>query len=141
MFRKASCTLLLLTLAACGGGGKEVTVDPVGAQIASETPPDLVAVAQALDARRGQKISDHLTVLSASARGQTLAMNYAHDRPDADFSQAERESYAISTERTIAQQMCAQPATRKFVETYGGIAVNIVTSDRQPLANFNITTC
>lgn len=141
MIRPATC-LFLAALAGCAPTtDAALEVDAGGASRAAEVPPDLAAVARALDARQGEKLSGELTILGASAEGRRLSMSFRHDRPADAFSQAEREGYAIVAARTIREQMCAQPATARFVEVYDGVAADIVTRDAAPLAAVEITEC
>lgn len=141
MIRYSSCLAVLL-LAGCVSATEDtLAVDSAGATRAAQTPPDLAAVAQALDTRQGEKLSGDLTILGASAEGQRLSMSFRHDRNAAEFSPSEREGYALVATRTIREQMCAQPATARFVETYDGVAADIVTADDAPLAAIEVTEC
>jgi len=130
-----------LLLAGCAAGTAPLAVNEAGAARAAETPPDLAAVAQALDARRGQQLTGDLTILGAEAEGRRLAMRF-RDARDADaFGAADRELYAIESDRQIREQMCAQPATRRFVEEYDGVSARIESADGAELAQVEIEEC
>ena len=138
--RLLSC-LAVLSVAGCVSNSGDLDVDQAGAARAVATPPDLAAVAEALDARQGEKLSGDLTILGASAEGDRLTMSFRHDRRAEAFTPSEREGYAIVATRTVREQMCAQPATARFVEVYGGVAADIVTADDEPLAAIEVTEC
>lgn len=141
MIRYASL-LAVLSVAGCASGTQEtLAVDSAGATRAAQSPPDLAAVAQALDARKGERLSGDLTILGAAAQGRRLDMSFRHDRDAAEFSPSQREGYALVATRAIREQMCAQPATARFVETYDGVAADIVTADGAPLAAIEVTEC
>lgn len=118
----------------------DLTVDAEGAASAAATPPALAAVAQALDARQGQMLTPDLEIQGASAEGDTLAMRFRHIQPSTAFGPAAREGYELVAARSIREQLCAAPATARFVETYG-VAATIVTSDDQPLATITVDDC
>ncbi len=128
-------------MAGCGGAGDPLAVDGTGAARAVETPPDLEAVAEAMDQRRGQKLTDDLTILGAEARGRRLDMRFRDDRDASAFGPAAREIYAMETDREIRTQMCAQPALRRFVEEYDGVSARIVSADDAPLAEVLVEAC
>ncbi len=115
----------LALLAACAAPTAPLEVDEVGAARAAESPPDLLAVAQALDARRGERLSDNLTILGASAEGRRLVMSFRDTRDLRPLGPAAREIYAMDADRQIRTQICAQPATRTFVEEYDGVVASI----------------
>ena len=118
----------------------DLTVNAEGAAAAAVTPPALAAVAQALDARQGQMLTPDLEMQGASAEGDTLAMRFRHTQPSSAFGAAAREGYDLVAARSIREQLCAAPATARFVETYG-VAATIVTSDEQPLATVTVEDC
>lgn len=130
-----------LLLAGCAAGTDPLTVNEDGAARAAETPPDLAAVAQALDARRGQQLTEDLTILGAEAQGRRLAMRFRDDRAASAFGPAAREIYAMESDSQIREQMCAQPATRRFVEEYDGVSAEIVSADGVELARVEIAEC
>ncbi|SFG15570.1 hypothetical protein SAMN04488020_101340 [Palleronia marisminoris] len=117
-----------------------LSVNADGAAAAAQTPPALTAVAQALDARQGQMLTPDLEIRGASAEGDTLVMQFRHAQPSTAFGPAAREGYEVVAARSIREQLCAAPATARFVETYG-VAATIVTSDDQPLATVNVDDC
>ena len=117
-----------------------LSVNAEGAAAAAQTPPALTAVAQALDAQQGQMLTPDLEILGASTEGSTLAMQFRHVQPSTAFSPAAREGYEVVASRSIREQLCAAPATARFVETYG-VAATIVTSDDQPLATVTVEDC
>lgn len=116
-------------------------VDEAGAARAAASPPDLVAVAQAMDAQAGTPLSENLTILGAEASGRQLAMRFEDRRAAAEFGPAAREIYAMNADSEIREPMCAQPATRRFVEEHDGVAASIVSSDGEPLADVTIEEC
>lgn len=130
-----------LFLAGCAAGSDPLAVDEAGAARAAETPPDLAAVAAALDARRGQRLAGELTILGAEAEGRRLAMRFRDGRAAEAFGPAAREIYAMESDRQIRAQICAQPATRRFVEEYDGVGAQIVSADDVELARVEIKEC
>lgn len=127
--------------AGCAATSDPLAVDETGAARAAASPPDLVAVAQAMDARAGMPLSENLTILGAEAQGRRLAMRFEDRRAADAFGPAAREIYAMDADREIRGQMCAQPATRRFVEEYDGVAASIASSDGAPLADVTIEEC
>ena len=118
----------------------DLNVNAEGAAAAAETPPALLAVAQALDARQGQMLTPDLEIQGASTEGSTLAMRFRHTQPSTAFGPAAREGYELVAARSIREQLCAAPATARFVETYG-VTATIVPSDEQPLATVVVDDC
>ena len=133
--------VILALLAGCAGEMDALSVDEAGARDAAETPPDLEAVALAMDARAGQRLTDDLTILGAEAEGRRLSMRFRDSRNADAFGPAAREIYAMDADREIRTQMCAQPATRRFVEEYDGVEAGIVSADGEPLADVSIEAC
>lgn len=141
MRRATVCLAALSVLAACAAATDPLAVDEAGAARAADSPPDLVAVAQAMDAQAGTRLSENLTILGAEASGSRLAMRFEDRRAAGEFGPAAREIYAMDADREIRTQMCAQPATRRFVDEYDGVTASIVSSDGQPLADVSIEEC
>ncbi|SPJ23978.1 hypothetical protein [Palleronia abyssalis] len=135
-----------LALLACAPTGPapevEMTVDSEGAAQAASTSPQLTAVAEALNARQGTSLSaeSDLTITGAEARGNQLYMQFRHNQPASAFGPAARESYEIVAARTLRQNLCAEPALARFVDTYG-LAADITTNDGQPLATVAVDDC
>ncbi|EKE45836.1 hypothetical protein OCGS_0062 [Oceaniovalibus guishaninsula JLT2003] len=134
----AAATVLL---AGCADRGTDLRVNAEGAARAAVTPPDLEAVAQAMNARAGSRLGDDLTLTGARAEGNQLVMDLRHDDAESAFTPAARDAFTFTLERDVPMQMCAAPATRRFVEEEGGVRISVVTSDGAPLASRTITTC
>ena len=104
MIRYASL-LAVLSVAGCASGTQDtLAVVSAGATRAAQSPPDLAAVAQALDARKGERLSGDLTILGAAAQGRRLDMRFRHDRDAAEFSPSQREGYALVATRAMVDE-------------------------------------
>lgn len=136
---KLAAIMALLALGACVQTGPRV--DPEGARRAVESPPELVAVANAMQARRGSRIGADLTLTDARAEGAVLALDLAHESSAAEFTAASRDALVAEFDRTFGAQLCAQPALAAFVQSRGGVRATIVTSDGAPLTSRTITSC
>lgn len=130
----------LLALGACAQT-TGLRVDPEGARRAAESPPELVAVADAMQARRGSRIGADLTLTDARAEGDVLALDLAHDASAAEFTAASRDALVADFDRDFGAQLCAHPALASFVQSRGGVRATIETADGAPLASRTITRC
>ncbi len=99
MRRATVCLAALSVLAACAAATDPLAVDEAGAARAANSPPDLVAVAQAMDAQAGTRLSENLTILGAEASGSRLAMRFEDRRAAGEFGPAAREIYAMDADR------------------------------------------
>lgn len=139
MKAKLAAAMALLALGACAPAG--LRVDPEGARRAVESPPELVAVAEAMQARRGSRIGAGLTLSDARAEGTVLALELAHDAGADAFTAASRDAFVADFDRIFGAQLCAQPALASFVRSRGGVRATIETADGAPLASRTITSC
>lgn len=129
-----------LALAGCGQA-PPTSVDPTDAARAAENPPELAAVLEALEPLEGSELDAGLVLRDARADSGRLIMDLRLTS-DADIdTPAKRDVFIFAFERDFAQQMCAAPALRSFIETRGGMSVNVADPDGAPVLSRSIDSC
>ncbi len=124
-----------LALSACVGTAPDTP--PVAAPAA----PGIEDVAAAMNASAGTAFTEDLTFAGASVVEGRLLMRMAHGDAASEFTEGERSDYARRFDTDFAASLCAAEATRTLIESSGGVAVRVTSSDGQPLAQGTIDSC